>query len=596
VLPKNKEYRLFKTPEQIAANTIQLDSTGSIINIKDPRQKKFIRLPSSVELTRDYTYSSDLNHKEQLLVLSHLTCMDVIHNPRLLRCKHNNNNSNNNKNSPQISPALKEKYENEKINFNKCAEMHYHQHINELNIILRDEVKEFLSQKWNKQLKLIDMKFSSQPIILLIRDQIKSNDNVTVEYFFDKEIRFDRASYTIASNFLSPLHRYSIKDLQCMQKFKREETIKLIETDEENDFNLKVSLDVLTKLFTCNSEFTSYFRKHKHENKIIFLCTEFVPTKNVNQFDAIEDFVRSIIFCENDWAKCNENEVKFRKNAENEFNVKSIDDFMEEILSAHFSHCGANHTETLWNLKLKSQSIKLRVDNLHTYFIDEQTIANISLKLECQTKFGAERMTKDELLREWLHQKLTTNSITLRYRVDIKSLEILSITKLNTEDIENELKEIYECNPNESLNILFNVINTILRLPANNTFMIQSKTEDGCNKTRIYMASSNATDQNTIDFDFGENFTRPFIAIDSNFQTFLHLNHKFPPGCFLLCGFKNKNKNFVKKTTKAIKPTAATVIKGKISSKSNSSLKTNAAKKKNKNRRSKRKIAVKKQV
>ena len=71
VIPKQQnEYRLFKTPQEIEANTF--DSQGLKAEVKDPRKEPTKILKSAIEQVNDYGYSSELNQAEQISIIRSL--------------------------------------------------------------------------------------------------------------------------------------------------------------------------------------------------------------------------------------------------------------------------------------------------------------------------------------------------------------------------------------------------------------------------------------------------------------------------------------------------------------------------------------------
>ncbi|CAO1416336.1 unnamed protein product [Diamesa tonsa] len=129
--------------------------------------------------------------------------------------------------------------------------------------------------------------------------------------------------------------------------------------------------------------------------------------------------------------------------------------------------------------------------NTHYYMENVKNIKvplNISIKMEYQTKYGAETMSKDELLNEWCRQYFNPNSLTSRYRIDAKSLKILSITTLSIDDIELELKESHNVNPIDVFQNLFNLFNCIQRLPQGR-YLIKCRNENSCKKLFLYKVS-----------------------------------------------------------------------------------------------------------
>jgi len=221
---------------------------------------------------------------------------------------------------------------------------------------------------------------------------------------------------------------------------------------------------------------------------------------------------------------------------------------------------GRNDVDRVWKLSKGSQNFKVFLNQSDAEFIrnDDGGIvpANTSIKLEYQTKFGAERMTQGELLQEWCAQRFNPGSVTLRYRIDAVALKIISISQVSLEEIEEELAERHNTRPSVMLGSLFNLISCVQRLPED-CYLIQTKYENSCKKLLIYKASEGGKRFTDEPWEITASFTRRWIPIDESTATFLHINHEFVPGCFLV-GKKKSQYSYVTKpqaTKKRLKVT-----------------------------------------
>ncbi|XP_058830304.1 uncharacterized protein LOC131689319 [Topomyia yanbarensis] len=96
---------------------------------------------------------------------------------------------------------------------------------------------------------------------------------------------------------------------------------------------------------------------------------------------------------------------------------------------------------------------------------------NVSIKLEYQAEFGAEQMTRSELIREWTRQFMRPNSKTLRLRINAVTHTILSHHYLELRDIEDELKRTHDIEPANLITNLWQTLKLLLSFPPGEHLM-----------------------------------------------------------------------------------------------------------------------------
>ncbi|XP_065075809.1 uncharacterized protein LOC135699461 [Ochlerotatus camptorhynchus] len=165
---------------------------------------------------------------------------------------------------------------------------------------------------------------------------------------------------------------------------------------------------------------------------------------------------------------------------------------------------------------------------------------NISIKLEYQAEFGAEQMTKSELIREWVRQFLRPNSRTLRLRINVVTHAILSHHYLELKDIEEALKRTYDIEPANLITNLWQTLKLLLNFPPGEHIMhhdIKNK------ETIMILSSDNMTSTVGSSIDLGElysnvEYVQPalesyqWIPIDTSVITQLHREHTLLPCTF----------------------------------------------------------------
>uniref|UniRef100_A0A182IZ23 Little elongation complex subunit 2 C-terminal domain-containing protein n=1 Tax=Anopheles atroparvus TaxID=41427 RepID=A0A182IZ23_ANOAO len=146
------------------------------------------------------------------------------------------------------------------------------------------------------------------------------------------------------------------------------------------------------------------------------------------------------------------------------FEAVCIEEYIKRVQTRHHSlrkQLRDNRFYQPWKLKEGEEEHFLLIHSRQDCFESfrkERIFMNISVKLEYQPEFGAERMSQAELLQEWGRQLLRPNSKTLRLRVNAMTHTIISHHYLELRDIEEELARLYGIQPR---NLIANVWNTL---------------------------------------------------------------------------------------------------------------------------------------
>jgi hypothetical protein len=319
----------------------------------------------------------------------------------------------------------------------------------------------------------------------------------------------------------------SVESIQLFTHFK---DLFYVDNNISTRADIQISLDVLTKLFVDGTEFNTIFNNESNVTK--FVLNETVPLKTIAQSDALEEAIKLIMHFNIEWHNASKT-VATNDNKKIDFKPNTINETMSKIFKNYKKHAGANNEISLWRLEKNSQKLLISISN-NFYYINDETRVILSIKFEYQTIFGAEQMSREELLNEWIQIKFSPpNTIIMRYRIHVKSMEILSVIKLKIEDIEKELKDIYNYDPLDSMDILFNLFNCIHNLPESRYIIQGQRNDKECNKLVIYkeVAENGKFITNDEDFKITESFTRKWVPIDK-IVTFLHLNEELAPRCF----------------------------------------------------------------
>lgn len=524
VLPRQPEFRVVKSREEVEASFNHLDD-ASVQDNKDPRRNKTRLLAPSFELINDYGYSSELTVSEHQIIINSLN-IRINHNPSLV-----NRNSGHIFNNISTSAQTVEKHKKEIALFNKCAEIFFYRNIGDLNSLVTDDVKLYLIDRWHK-LEYDDDDRKFQVITMLLRDQVYA-EGTEVEFLQTTRDDFSHDSYVISDTDFPPLHQLSVNDLKFYDNIKTTESSDI---NSNNGCDVALSLDFLAKLFTDSEQFSVQFdNRETLDGKLLSIFHNVLPSKPVSISQALEEVVQNAIRMSFDWSNMNKL-VKPTNIEQLSFRSELVSDKMKKIFLKFKKNAGSNQLENLWMLNHKSERFKLKVTQPSAYFskINGELIpTNISVKLEYQTKYGAEKMTREELIKEWCALKFNLRSTTFRFRIDAMTFKILSITRVSPEEIEHELKEHHGFSSDKSMGCVINLLNCIKRLPECN-YLILTKIEDSCKKLYIYKSAANGRSLSEGPWEVSSEFTRRWIPIDEFTPTFLHENHNFPPCCFLL--------------------------------------------------------------
>ncbi|XP_059619736.1 uncharacterized protein LOC132263776 [Phlebotomus argentipes] len=116
---------------------------------------------------------------------------------------------------------------------------------------------------------------------------------------------------------------------------------------------------------------------------------------------------------------------------------------------------------------------------------------NFSTKIEYQSEFGAEEMTVDELIHEWSLQIFSPESITLRIRIDSRTLQVLSMKEISLKRTEKDLERLYGLTSHDLLQRLWSVLSVMKNFPVQDYLMNHELIHD--KKLMIYMCRRSET-------------------------------------------------------------------------------------------------------
>lgn len=537
-MPQDDSLFLFKPKPSTSAASEQ-ECKDEVHEYKDPRKCLTHILKCSQDIIKEFEYSSQLTaHEQKLIVASLMSSHEkVIHNPNILKP-----NMKVWSKDLKLQPALNEKYTKEIIQYNKCAEIEYYKNINELSDCLSNAMKHFVIDKWKQKTDNTTDKY--QIVTMLLRDAPVDKTTVVSLEALNIELPEKECKYhLLPTNFFPELNRFSTDDLTFHHE------LNSLDAFDENDLdvNIIISSNTLIHLLIDSDEFSVEFENFEDSSfKTYSVFDNIKSTLALETTQALEEGVRQSLLLNIDTHIIDEH-IKVADNTSTEYKISTIENQTKSIFHKlkrfRKIHGPKNN---VWNLTKGTENFKILLrKNTHYFMENNKNIkvpVNISIKMEYQTKYGAEKMSKDELLNEWGHQRFNPNSMTCRYRIDAKSLKILSISTLSIEEIEKELKESHNLNPIDLFQNLFNLFNCIQRLPQGR-YLIQCRNENFCKKLFLYKVSLDDAAKKLDcpgSIDIQDAFNRKWLPVDSRILTFINMNHQISPGCFPIA--KNKDK------------------------------------------------------
>lgn len=228
-----------------------------------------------------------------------------------------------------------------------------------------------------------------------------------------------------------------------------------------------------------------------------------------------------------------------------EFKVVEFDEYLQSIAEASKlkPHPHRNSRLQLWKLQEGDDQYRFLVRSRMDCYESLRKVKfyiNISIKLEYQAEFGAEQMTKNELIHEWARQYLRPNSKTLRLRINAATHAIVSHHYLELKDIEEELKRSYNIDPANLITNLWQTLKLLLNFPPGEHIL----QHDLKNKETVNVLSINTSTNPTCssislaDLYSNVEYDRPavecyeWIPIDKSVITQMHRENTLLPCTF----------------------------------------------------------------
>lgn len=191
--------------------------------------------------------------------------------------------------------------------------------------------------------------------------------------------------------------------------------------------------------------------------------------------------------------------------------------------------------------------VRTKTDGFEILRNKVQRLLLLTPKLEHQVDFGAEAVTLEEALKQWISLIFRPNTSLARVRISAKTSEILQIEYRTAMSINNEIKRLFNIKVEDSLIILHNVIQSLANLSPGH-YIMRHTVRNGAFATVFKVAENpgkNILDMHTI---YGEQFhtlsNSSWIPLDKTIPTPMLKCFERMPAMFypLINTFRNNKK------------------------------------------------------
>ncbi|KAG7205175.1 hypothetical protein KM043_018266 [Ampulex compressa] len=117
------------------------------------------------------------------------------------------------------------------------------------------------------------------------------------------------------------------------------------------------------------------------------------------------------------------------------------------------------------NSKVFKILVRTKTDGVEELESGAFRMSLLAPKLEHQVALGAEAVTLDEALKQWISLTFRPDTFLIRVRISADTSEILQLERRTTVSLSNEIKRLYNINAESSLTVLHNIIQTLTAQP-----------------------------------------------------------------------------------------------------------------------------------
>ncbi|CAL7935085.1 unnamed protein product [Xylocopa violacea] len=166
--------------------------------------------------------------------------------------------------------------------------------------------------------------------------------------------------------------------------------------------------------------------------------------------------------------------------------------------------------------------VRTKTDGYEILQNNVQRLLQLSPKLEHQVDLGAEAVTLEEALKQWISLTFRPHTFLARVRILAQTSEVLQIEYRTAISISNEIKRLYDIKVEDSLIILHNTIQTVANL-APGQYIMRHTVRNGAFATvfkGVENPGKNIFDIRSIyDKKFHTLLNHPWIPLDKTIAT-----------------------------------------------------------------------------
>ncbi|XP_043267852.1 uncharacterized protein [Venturia canescens] len=102
--------------------------------------------------------------------------------------------------------------------------------------------------------------------------------------------------------------------------------------------------------------------------------------------------------------------------------------------------------------------VRTKMDGILKAHTGEEYLTMIAAKVEHQLALGAEEVSVEEALKQWMSLTFRPGTSLLRVRMEAKSMEFIQFEKRTAASVNNEIKSLYGLKTDSALTLLYNVV------------------------------------------------------------------------------------------------------------------------------------------
>ncbi|KYN40421.1 NMDA receptor-regulated protein 2 [Trachymyrmex septentrionalis] len=122
------------------------------------------------------------------------------------------------------------------------------------------------------------------------------------------------------------------------------------------------------------------------------------------------------------------------------------------------------HERIKHGVKVYRMLVRTKTDGVEMLSNNKCQPLILSPKMEHQLELGAEAVTLEEGLHQWASLKFRPNTLLVRVRIETSTSEIIQIERHTTVSLSNEIKRLYNVKVEDSVHILYNIIERLSSL------------------------------------------------------------------------------------------------------------------------------------